>query len=617
MSERPDTDSAPAPDDVISTALPVADARSTVAELGRGLRVRPWALTVTVVLLLGASVAALAIPALLGAIVDAIVSGHTSAIARLALLVGVAGIGHGTLNCGAAIGVARIGERILADLRGRVVARAIAVPTSRVEAAGRGDLVARVTGDARVIGDAVSELIPTFVGAAFSIVVAAAGLAVIDWRMLVAAALAAPIQVMALRTHLRRSTPVYGAARAAVGLRAERTLEAVDAADTVRAMGWRRRICDSVDDAGTRAVDLELRGVGLEVRFWNRLNLAELVGLGSVLAAGFALVGSGAITLGQATAAALYFHQLFVPVSNVLGGFDELQRAAAGLARLVGVLQLPAEQPRPRLMGRAAAAELRGVGFRYGSTVALTDVDIAVRAGETVAVVGRSGAGKSTVAALVAGVLDGHTGRITIDGTAVGRSVDDVGGSVGPGPRGVALVTQETHVFSGTLREDLLLARAGATDEELSDALEAVRAGSWVRSLPDGLDTVVGVGGRSMSPFEAQRLALARAYLTGAGMLVLDEATAEAGSSGTRDLDRAIDRLRAGRTTLLVAHRLDQAARADRVVVMEQGRVVEEGPPVDLVARGGKYTELWRAWQDERTLSRPRKDAGTALRGPD
>lgn len=583
-----------------TTALPVADARVTLHELGRALRARPWALGATTVLLITSSVAALAIPALLGAIVDAIKTNDASAIARQAVLVGVAGVAQGVLSGGAAVGVARIGERILADLRGRVVERAVLSPVTRIESAGRGDLVARVTGDTRVVGDAVSELIPTFVGAAFAIVVTGVGLAVIDWRMLLAALLAVPIQVLALRNHLRRSTPMYARARAAVGERARHTLEAVDAADTIRAMGWERRAGHAVDEAGARAVELELRAVGLEVRFWNRLNGAELVGLGAVLAAGFALVGNGAITIGQATAAALYFHQLFGPVGTVLGGFDQLQRAAAGLARLVGVLELPAQGSAGRLTGRpAAAVDLQGVGYRYpastGSAPALREVDLAVAAGEIVAVVGRTGAGKSTIAALVAGVLDGHSGRIAIDG----RRVD--GSGSGPGARGVVLVTQEAHVFSGTLRDDLLLARPDASDADLTDALATAGALDWSRSLPNGLDTVVGIGGRSLSPFEAQRLALARSQLTDARVLVLDEATAEAGSSGTRDLDRAIERMRVGRTTLIVAHRLDQAAGADRVIVLEHGRVVENGRHDALVALGGRYTELWRAWQDERS----------------
>ncbi len=623
MTAPPET-AAPAGDR--TGGLPVADARATLAELGRGLRRRPLSLAVTVLVLLGSSAAALAIPALLGAIVDAIVDAGTAAsgaagdtVARLALLVALAAVVQAALSGAAAVGVARIGERILADIRGRVVDRSLALPMSSVEGAGRGDLVARVTGDARVVGDAVSELIPTGVGAVFAIMMTGAGLAVIDWRLLAAAALAVPIQLYALRTHLRRSSPVYGQARAAVGERAQGTLEAVDAADTIRAMGWGARIGDAVDDAGRRAVDLELRGVGLEVRFWNRLNFAEFVGLGAVLAAGFALVANGAVTVGQATAAALYFHQLFGPIGTVLGGFDELQRAAAGLARLVGVLQVPAGSAGPRATGRPAAVRLRGIGFHYGSQsqAALRDVDLAIEAGDTVAIVGRSGAGKSTMAALVAGILDGHTGRIAFDGRtvgraahqsdgpAVGRDPDGADAADGPGPRGVALVTQEAHVFSGTLRDDLLLGRPGATDEALFEALDTVGAGGWARSLPEGLDTVVGSGGLSLTPFEAQRLALARSHLTDARVLVLDEATAEAGSSGTRDLDRAVDRMRAGRTTLVVAHRLEQATRADLVVVMEHGRVVETGPHAELVERGGRYTELWQAWQDERARARP------------
>lgn len=221
-------------------------------------------------------------------------------------------------------------------------------------------------------------------------------------------------------------------------------------------------------------MELELRAVGLEVRFWNRLNLAELVGLAAVLAAGFGLVRSGAITIGQATAAALYFHQLFGPIGTVLGGFDELQRAAAGLARLVGVLQLPARPPAVRVSGQPAATiELRGVGYRYPSAAApaLREVDLTVAAGETVALVGRTGAGKSTLAGLVAGVLDGDQGQVLLDGRPVEATHS------GPGDRGVALVTQEAHVFAGTLREDLRLAKPDAEDGELAAALAT--AGRW------------------------------------------------------------------------------------------------------------------------------------------
>ncbi|HMR47821.1 MAG TPA: ABC transporter ATP-binding protein [Arachnia sp.] len=569
------------------TALPVADTTQTRAWLRTMLGARRLRVLAAVVVLVAASVSALALPATLGRIVDAVAGADTG---RLPLLIGIvagAGILHALLAALGRLLVSRLGEEMLAELRFSVVARLLRLPSGVVEKAGRGDLVARAAGDARVVGDVVTSLLPAFAGAAFSIVVTLIGLGAIDPRFALAALAAAPVQFLATRRYLRRARPAYLAARDAQGDRSQRMLESVDAAATIRAMDASSARDRHIDEAATTVVERELRATRISVAFWNQLNVAELVGLAAVLATGFALVGSGATTIGGATAAALYFHALFGPIGAVLGGIDELQKASAALSRMVGVLTLT-ERPERLVRAERSPVEvaLEDVGFGYEQGFRLHGVRFAIPAGSTTALVGASGAGKSTIAALVLGALPPASGRLLLGGV----SPSETGCAL---PR-VGLAGQEPHVFAGTLAENLRLARPEAGDEELREVLSRLDARHWVDRLPDGLDTVVGAGGHGLTVVEAQQLALARLLLHDPDVLVLDEATAAAG--GDRSLDRAVAQVTAGRTTLTIAHRLDQAERADHIVVLDDGRVVEQGTHDDLVAAGGPYTRIWEAW---------------------
>ncbi|MGF1646197.1 MAG: ATP-binding cassette domain-containing protein, partial [Kineosporiaceae bacterium] len=298
------------------------------------------------------------------------------------------------------------------------------------------------------------------------------------------------------------------------------------------------------------------------------------------------------VSVGEATAGALYFHRLFNPVMAMLGLLDTAQDAGAALARLAGVAGVtPPPQPVSPAAPRDASVELAGVTHEYvpGHPV-LRDVDLRVAPGERVAVVGPSGAGKSTLAKLVAGVHDPTRGGVLLGGRRPAEL----------GQRGlrdtVALVTQEVHVFAGTLADDLRLVRPDASDDLLLGALSLVSAREWVAALPDGLATVVGEGGHPLAPGRAQQLALARLVLADRPVVVLDEATAEAGAAGARVLEAAVARATVGRTVVVVAHRLTQAARADSVVVLDAGRVVEQGPHEHLATAGGPYARLWSAW---------------------
>jgi ATP-binding cassette subfamily C protein len=347
-----------------------------------------------------------------------------------------------------------------------------------------------------------------------------------------------------------------------------------------------------VDVSSLRAVSAALTAIRAFFRFATTMNIAEAVGLVSVLTTGFLLVRADQVSVGAVTAAALLFHRLFGPLGTLLFSFNDIQAAGAALTRLVGVADLPVPPPgKPRARPATADLVATSVSHTYleGEPV-LQDVSVSLPAGRSLAVVGESGAGKTTLAAILGGVFPATTGQVRIGGVPV----DDLD-PVQLRER-VGMVTQEVHVFAGSLRDDLLLVRPSASDADLSAALTVVGADRWVAALPDGLDTLVGEGHRTLTAAQAQQVALARIVLADPPVVILDEATAEAGSAGARELELSARAALRGRTAVVVAHRLTQAAECDEVAVMAGGRIVEQGPPAALVAAGGAYARLWEAW---------------------
>ncbi|MEV5560663.1 ABC transporter ATP-binding protein [Nonomuraea wenchangensis] len=535
-------------------------------------------------LLIVATSVGLLIQPLLGHIVD-LVAGREQAAALVvpAALLVLVGLVQGALTAWGLTLVARLGETALADLRERFVERVLALPLDRAERAGSGDLTSRVTGDVARVAEAVRSALPALARSLLSIVLTLGALALLDWRFLVAALLAVPVQVHTARWYVRNAVPLYAAQRVATGEQQQQLLDTIAGASTVRAFRAESEHLERVAGRSRAAVELTMRGVRLMLGFYSRLHVAEYAGLAAVLAVGVLLVRDGSATIGTATAAALYFHNLFGPINTALALLDDAQAATASLARVVGVADAAPADAAPAIRQQeGGGVSVRGLAHAYepGDPV-LHGVDLDIRPGERVALVGASGAGKTTLAKLVAGVHEPTAGTVET-------------------PPGVAMVTQEVHVFAGPLADDLRLARPDATDDELCAALATVDALAWAEELPDGLATVVGEGGHRLTGAQRQQLALARLVLADPAVAVLDEATAEAGSVGARLLERAVERAVDGRTALIVAHRLTQAAAADSVVVMEDGRVVERGSHADLRAAGGRYAAHWSAWTDHR-----------------
>jgi ABC-type multidrug transport system fused ATPase/permease subunit len=336
--------------------------------------------------------------------------------------------------------------------------------------------------------------------------------------------------------------------------------------------------------------------LGLRLRWFPAVEFGYYLPIaGSVVWGGW-LAMNGHVTAGAAAAVTLYLHQLSGPLDELLMWLDEIQVGATSLARVIGVGEVPPDREATGARPEGDRLDVEGVRYAYRSGHdVLHGVSLDLRPGERLAVVGPSGAGKSTLGRLMAGIDGPRAGTVAVGGVPlVDLELDDL-------RREVALVTQEHHVFVGTLADNLLLARPRASREELVAALAAVDADAWALDLPDGLDTVVGSGGHPLGEAQSQQVALARLVLADPHTLVLDEATSLLDPRAARHLERSLAAVVEGRTVVAIAHRLHTAHDADRVAVVEDGVVSEIGSHDQLVAADGPYAALWRSWRDERS----------------
>lgn len=595
------------PTNLPPTSLPPAGGRQVLGAVGRRLRPQLPRVVGSLLVLLASAGCGLVMPLVLGVVVDAVtgkVSHHpligdgdpwrVLAVLLVALVLGSALNGVGTAwSAGAA-------DRVVASLREDAVAAALTLDQERAEALGSGEVVSRSSDDVAAVTSAVNTALPSAIAAVTGVVVTVAGMAGIHWAFaLVLVVVTVPVYAWTVRRYLRQAPPLYRAERAQRAARAGVVLDAVRGGSVVRrfrAEGFVRRRLVVPSWLVSRLVVLTQIAT---TRLFGGVNLAEFLGLAALLGTTFVLLGTGAETLGAATTAVLFFLRLYDPIGTALMMLDQLQSAYTSLGRIVALVGIGGDGHREDDAARAVCAPpgpvpavvVRELDVAYGTRRAVTGVSCEVAPGTNVALVGASGAGKSTVAAVVAGVRTPTRGSVRV----AGRDPH----ALPPAERGrvVALVSQENHVFSATLRENLTLAAPAAADDALWDALRAVGLAAWAGQLREGLDTPVTHEG--LGDLRCQLLALARVALLAPDVVVLDEPVSRAARGEAEVLARAVAAVCRERTAITVIHHLDQAARCDRVLVMEGGAVVEDGTHEQLLRRGGRYTELWTASHPE------------------
>ena len=586
--------------------------------------VRPHRRRLAFYLLLSVVTAALAVapPILAGRVIDAIVTRtQQDVVVGLAALIGLVAV------VGAAVEVvlrwlsATIGEDLILDLRRAVFDHVQQMPVAFFTRTRTGALVSRLNNDVIGAQRAFSGTLSSIVGNGVMLVLTLIAMVGISWQVTLLALLLLPVFVVPARRLAPRLAAMQREAadhNAAMGTRMTERFSA-PGATLVKLFG--RPGHESAEFAGraSRVRDIGVRTAVLQMVFITALTLVSSLALALVYGLGGILALDGALDAGGVVALALLVTRLYAPLTALAGAHLEITSALVSFERVFEVLDLQplvAERPGARsLPDGPVSLEFDRVGFAYpaadkvslasleevaaldtrGGVEVLHDVSFRIEPGQLVALVGSSGAGKSTIAQLIPRLYDVDSGAVRIGGV----DVRDL--SFAAIREAVGMVTQDGHLFHESIRDNLRFVRPDATDGELWDVLRRARLAGLVASLPDGLDTVVGERGYRLSGGERQRLTIARLLLARPRLVILDEATAHLDSTSEAAVQAALGEALAGRTSLVIAHRLSTVQAADEILVVEGGRIVERGRHADLLAANGRYAELYRtqfAWED-------------------
>lgn len=567
--------------------LPLADAwmvRRWLRDVARRKRGDVAAMLTLFVL---ASLLGLVGPRLLGVLVDAVAAGTRPPVDLLASIFLAVLLAQAALRRWGHVRATRFGEHLLATARADFTEHVLRLPIGTVEDAGTGDLLSRATSDVDRIEYAARYAAPEILTSSIAVVLTVVAMLVTSPLLTLGVLVSVPLLVLTTRWYWRRANAVLERMLAAWGDVQASATETVTGARTVEALGLAGRRVAHNDRALRAAVATEHAHRSLLARWLPTLDLAYLLPVAAVLAIGGVAYRAGLVGLGDITAVTLYLLAMSGPLVELLAWVEELQVGSVGLRRILGVRRVRPARGGARVTPSGRDIQLRDVRFAYrdGHDV-LHGIDLDIAAGERLMIIGPSGSGKSTLARLLAGVAEPGGGTVSLGGVDLRRwSHDQLRGEV-------LLLTQEHHVFAATVRENLM---ADGDDDHLHDVLAIVGADDWVRSLPDGLDTRLGSGTLSVPPAVAQQLALARVLLADPPVVVLDEATAAMASGAARQAERSVAAALAGRTVVSIAHRLDAAPDADRILLLDGGRVAALGSHGELVAEGGSYARVLAA----------------------
>lgn len=574
-------------------ALPVADRAAVFTFLAGLFRTRRALIAGLLILHALAAVAGLVLPRILGSLVDRAAGAGTTTTMLNSLALAVAGVvmTQAVLTFFALRNSVLFGQDLLAEAREYIVRTVLGLPLGRVESASSGDLVTRVTRDVSTMSESVRYGLPEAVIAAITATLTVVAMILNSALLTLPLLVTTPLLVFSVRRYLKRAPQGYITEGGTYSQINTSLTETVEGARTVEALGLQRERERVNDDDLAVSGQAERYTMTLRNLLFGLLGLAFDLPLVLVLPLGGYGYVQGWVSLGEITAATLYVQALVEPLQRLIRNVDRLQVGIASTTRLLGIAAVPQDREAGEDLPRDNRLVGRDLRFAYRADVdVLHGIDLALRPGERLAIVGPSGSGKSTLGRLLGGINRPRTGSVTVGDVELTALPLDVLRTE------VALVTQEHHVFVGTVRDNIILARESSGDEVVTEALRTVDAWDWVRRLPRQLDTVLGGGHYKLTPAQAQQIALARLVVADPHTLVLDEATSLIDPRTARHLEGSLAALLEDRTVVAIAHRLHTAHDADRIAVVIDGRIAELGSHAELIAAGGEYARLWRAW---------------------